>query len=114
MIFIGITVVPCGVSRNSNGLFIWSPEASRLTSDVRGPQYLRHDTKKAVEEPATRGVRTFCLTLDPKADDYVARIFGTKGYRSWTTSAACRSGFRCCTRDLQDNIRPEHGDLLAR
>ena len=48
--------------------------------DVRDPQYLRHDTKKAVEELATRGVRTFCLTLDPNADDYVARIFGPKGY----------------------------------
>ena len=48
--------------------------------DVRDPQYLRHDTKKAVEELATRGVRTFCLTLDPKADDYVSRIFGSKGY----------------------------------
>jgi nitric oxide reductase NorD protein len=48
--------------------------------DVRDPQYLRHDTKKAVEELATRGVRTFCLTLDPKADDYVSRIFGPKGF----------------------------------
>jgi len=48
--------------------------------DVRDPQHLRHDTKKAVEELATRGVRTFCLTLDPKADDYVSRIFGPKGY----------------------------------
>jgi len=48
--------------------------------DVRDPQYLRHDTKKAVEELATRGVHTFCLTLDPKADDYVARIFGVKNY----------------------------------
>jgi len=48
--------------------------------DVRDPQYLRHDTKKAVEELATRGVRTFCLTLDPNADDYVSRIFGPKGF----------------------------------
>lgn len=48
--------------------------------DVRDPQYLRHDTKKAVEELATRGVHTFCLTLDPNADDYVARIFGARRY----------------------------------
>ena len=48
--------------------------------DVRDPQYLRHDTKKAVEELATRGVHTFCLTLDRNADDYVSRIFGPKGY----------------------------------
>ena len=48
--------------------------------DVRDPQYLRHDTKKAVEELATRGVHTYCLTLDPNADDYVSRIFGIKNY----------------------------------
>ncbi len=48
--------------------------------DVRDPQYLRHDTKKAVEELAARGVHTFCMTLDPHADDYVARIFGSKSY----------------------------------
>jgi nitric oxide reductase activation protein len=48
--------------------------------DERDPQYLRHDTKKAVEELAGRGVYTFCLTLDPNADRYVARIFGPTGY----------------------------------
>ena len=48
--------------------------------DVRDPQYLRQDTKKAVEELAARGVHTFCMTLDPNADDYVARIFGPKSY----------------------------------
>ncbi len=48
--------------------------------DVRDPQYLRHDTKKAVEELGKRGIVTYCLTLDPEADDYVSRIFGAKGY----------------------------------
>ncbi|MDA8231842.1 MAG: VWA domain-containing protein [Magnetospirillum sp.] len=48
--------------------------------DERDPQYLRHDAKKAVEELATRGVHTFCLTLDPEADRYVERIFGATGY----------------------------------
>ncbi len=48
--------------------------------DVRDPQYLRHDTRKAVEELATRGVHTFCLSLDPHADDYVSRLFGAGGY----------------------------------
>jgi nitric oxide reductase NorD protein len=42
--------------------------------DVRDPQYLRHDTRKVVEELATRGVQTLYLTLDPNADDCVARI----------------------------------------
>jgi nitric oxide reductase activation protein len=48
--------------------------------DERDPQYLRHDTKKAVEELSGRGVATYCLTLDPQADDYVSRIFGANHY----------------------------------
>jgi len=48
--------------------------------DERDPQYLRHDTKKAVEELAMRGIHTYCLTLDPLADRYVARIFGENRY----------------------------------
>lgn len=48
--------------------------------DERDPQYLRFDTKKAVEELTQRGILTYCLTLDPEADDYVSRIFGVNGY----------------------------------
>jgi hypothetical protein len=48
--------------------------------DERDPQYLRHDTKKAVEDLASKGVFTYCLTLDPTADRYVARIFGENRY----------------------------------
>jgi nitric oxide reductase activation protein len=48
--------------------------------DERDPQHLRHDTKKAVEELYSKGVLTSCLTLDPNADNYVKRIFGTNNY----------------------------------
>jgi len=48
--------------------------------DERDPQHLRHDTKKAVEELYTKGVLSYCLTLDPNADDYVKRIFGANNY----------------------------------
>ena len=48
--------------------------------DERDPQHLRHDTKKAVEELYTNGVLTYCLTLDPNADNYVKRIFGESNY----------------------------------
>ena len=48
--------------------------------DVRDPQYLRQDTRKAVEELARRGVLSYCLTLDPQADQYVSRIFGANAY----------------------------------
>ena len=49
-------------------------------NDVRDPQYLRHDAKKAVEEAAARGIVTFCISLDPSADEYVSRIFGARNY----------------------------------
>ncbi len=48
--------------------------------DERDPQYLRHDAKKAVEDLRMKGIQTYCLTLDPQADRYVARIFGENGY----------------------------------
>ena len=47
---------------------------------MRDPQYLRFDAKRAVEDVARMGVVPFCLTLDPRADQYVARIFGQRNY----------------------------------
>ncbi len=48
--------------------------------DETDPQHLRHDTKKAVEELYSNGVLSYCLTLDPHADNYVKRIFGENNY----------------------------------
>ncbi len=48
--------------------------------DERDPQHLRHDTKKAVDELYSKGIFTYCLTLDPNADTYVKRIFGANNY----------------------------------
>ncbi|MDO9242820.1 MAG: VWA domain-containing protein, partial [Rhodocyclaceae bacterium] len=44
--------------------------------DVSEPDHLRADARKAVDELATQGITTFCLSLDPKADEYVREIFG--------------------------------------
>ena len=49
-------------------------------NDVRDPQYLRMDAKKSVEELGRNGISTYCLSLDPGADQYVSRIFGAKNY----------------------------------
>ena len=49
-------------------------------NDVRDPQYLRLDARKSVEELARNGINTYCLSLDPGADQYVSRIFGAKNY----------------------------------
>ncbi len=48
--------------------------------DERDPRYLREDTKRAVQELAREGVHSYCLTLDPEADRYVARIFGESNF----------------------------------
>ncbi|MCK6384118.1 MAG: VWA domain-containing protein [Rhodocyclaceae bacterium] len=46
--------------------------------DVRDPGHLHADARKAVGELAAKGVDTFCLSLDPKADGYVREIFGRR------------------------------------
>lgn len=46
--------------------------------DVTDPEHLKADAKKAVEELDAQGVTSFCLSLDPKADEYVREIFGTR------------------------------------
>ncbi len=61
-------------------LVILLTDGEPADNDVRDPQYLRFDTKKAVEELTRKGVRTFCLSLDPYADEYVSRIFGARNY----------------------------------
>jgi nitric oxide reductase NorD protein len=48
--------------------------------DERDPQHLRMDTRKAVEELGSKGILSYCLTLDANADSYVKRIFGVNNY----------------------------------
>jgi nitric oxide reductase NorD protein len=33
-----------------------------------------------VEEAGRNGVMTYCMSLDPRADQYVSRIFGERHY----------------------------------
>lgn len=46
--------------------------------DTKDPQMLIKDTWKAVEELKSRGIYSYCITLDPKADEYVSDIFGNQ------------------------------------
>lgn len=48
--------------------------------DVHDPQYLMFDARKAVEENNRHGIFTYCMSLDPRADRYVSRIFGQRNY----------------------------------
>ena len=49
--------------------------------DVHDSQYLMFDARKAVEELTRHGIYTYCMSLDPRGDRYVSRIFGM---RNWT------------------------------
>jgi len=48
--------------------------------DVDDEQYLISDTKKAVDEISAKGMYSYCISLDRKADDYIQDIFGPGGY----------------------------------
>ncbi|OQX47168.1 MAG: hypothetical protein B0D90_00025, partial [Candidatus Sedimenticola endophacoides] len=46
--------------------------------DVNDQQLLIQDTHKAVQELDREGIYTYCINLDPNADDYVKDIFGNQ------------------------------------
>ncbi len=60
-------------------LFLLTDGAPR-DIDVFDDQYLHDDTRKAVVELEQKGINTFCITLDPHADEYVAGLFGQSRY----------------------------------
>ncbi len=66
--------------RSSKKLLLVITDGEPADVDVRDPQYLRFDAKKAVEEVAKYGVTPYCMSLDPRADQYVSRIFGARNY----------------------------------
>ncbi|ARU31050.1 VWA domain-containing protein [Sulfuriferula sp. AH1] len=68
------------LQKSSKKLLLVITDGEPADIDVRDPQYLRFDTKKAVEEVARAGVTTYCMSLDPRADQYVSRIFGARNY----------------------------------
>lgn len=59
--------------------------------DVVEDNYLVEDAREAVTGAAARHVRTFCLTLDRRADHYVRRIFGARNYLISERAAAFTS-----------------------
>jgi hypothetical protein len=44
--------------------------------DTNDEQLLIEDTRQAVKELDRKGIFTYCISLDPKADEYVSGIFG--------------------------------------
>ena len=48
--------------------------------DVFHPGVLMHDAAHAVAHATAAGTPVFCVSVDPKADDYIRRIFGLHHY----------------------------------
>ena len=46
--------------------------------DVHDERLLIEDARKAVQELDQEGIYSYCINLDPKADEYVADIFGNR------------------------------------
>jgi len=46
--------------------------------DVHDERLLIEDARRAVKELDQKGIFTFCINLDPKADEYVSDIFGRR------------------------------------
>lgn len=67
-----------GVRKADKRILLVLTDGEPADIDVTDPEHLRADTKKAVEELDTQGITTFCLSLDPKADEYVREIFGNR------------------------------------
>jgi nitric oxide reductase NorD protein len=44
--------------------------------DTKDERTLIEDARKAVQELDQKGIYAYCINLDPKADEYVADIFG--------------------------------------
>jgi nitric oxide reductase activation protein len=44
--------------------------------DVKDKKLLIQDAHKAVQELDQQGIYTYCINLDPKADEYVSDVFG--------------------------------------
>jgi len=61
-------------------LLIMVSDGEPKDADVIDRHYLHLDAKMAVEEAARHGIHTYCISFDPAADQYVARIFGARNF----------------------------------
>lgn len=66
--------------REEKKLLLLVSDGEPADIDVDDDAYLKADTHVAVSELRARGIGTFCMTLDAKADSYIADLFGPAGY----------------------------------
>ena len=66
--------------KSAKKLLILISDGEPTDIDVPDNQYLRDDARQSVAEARQRDVHTYCISLDPRADQYVSRIFGRRNY----------------------------------
>jgi hypothetical protein len=64
--------------RSEKKLLLILTDGEPADVDSPDPRSLIEDTKRAVQELEQQGIYSYCVNLDPKADDYVGTIFGTQ------------------------------------
>jgi nitric oxide reductase NorD protein len=69
-----------GRQKSAKKLLILFTDGEPSDMDVPDKKYLRDDTRKSVQESIRAGVHVYCVTFDPKADEYVTRIFDARNY----------------------------------
>ena len=66
--------------KSSKKLLMIITDGEPSDADQTERKYLHLDTKKAVDAARHSGINTYCISLDPGADQYVSRIFGARNY----------------------------------
>ncbi len=67
-----------GVQATDKKLLLILTDGEPSDIDSKDPQLLIQDARKALQELDQAGIFTYCINLDPHADEYVADIFGNQ------------------------------------
>lgn len=67
-----------GTQKGEKKLLLVLTDGEPADIDVGDPKLLIQDAHKAVQELDQEGIYTYCINLDPHADDYVQDIFGSQ------------------------------------
>ncbi|MER2542405.1 MAG: VWA domain-containing protein [Candidatus Accumulibacter phosphatis] len=67
-----------GAQKTEKKLLLVLTDGQPADVDVHDPRLLIEDARKSVGELDQKGIFTYCISLDRKADDYVSDIFGRR------------------------------------
>jgi len=66
--------------KSAKKLLLIITDGAPFDIDMPDHRYLRFDAKHAVIDAGRNGIHTYCVGLDPHADEYIAQIFGMRNY----------------------------------